>query len=280
MFDNLKALDQCLDMAKKIWLVLKEGAEIPPTIQRAIDLCLYKRGFEVTSDLKDTKGVKAILVLGGDGTLLRTAPLAYKLDVPLLGINLGRLGFLTEVTCDEAYTALDALAKGEYQIEKRLLLQVDYAGERFYALNEAAIIKGPLGHMIHLKVTVERYELTVYHGDGLIISTPTGSTAYNLSAGGPIIHPTSQVFVLTPICPFMLSARPIVIPADQSFQAELIKRADEVHLLIDGYINKTLQAGEPILLRRAPRPLKLIKSSVRDYFEILRAKLGWAERKV
>ncbi len=267
-------------MNEKILLFLKEGCVIPPIIEDAINVCLRKRGLEITSNLEDGQEIKAILVLGGDGTLLRAAPIAYKLDVPLLGINLGHLGFLTEVTITEVYTVLQSLAENKYQIEERLLLQVEYRGEKFYALNEAAIIKGPLGHMIHIQVNVDECELTIYHGDGLIVSTPTGSTAYNLSAGGPIIHPHSQVFVLTPICPFMLSVRPLVIPADLSLNAKLISKAEDVHLILDGYINKTLSLGETIYFHRAPRFLKLIKSPFRDYFEILRTKLGWAEIKV
>ncbi len=266
-------------MSGKILLFLKEGCLIPPIIKEAIDICLRKHSLKITSDLGDEQDVKAILVLGGDGTLLRAAPLAYRLDVPLLGINLGHLGFLTEVATTEAYTAFQALAEDRYQIEERLLLQVEYRGEKFYALNEAAIIKGPLGHMIHIQVNVHKHELTIYHGDGLIVSTPTGSTAYNLSAGGPIVHPQSQVFVITPICPFMLSVRPLVIPADISLKAKLISKTEDVHLILDGYINKTLSSGEIVHLCRAPRTLKLIKSPLRDYFEILRTKLGWAETK-
>ena len=267
-------------MASKIGLVVKQGCTVPPPIQEALEKCLRRRGIKVVTDFAAESDLLAILVLGGDGTFLRSAPLAYALDIPLLGINLGRLGFLTETTVEEACEALAALVRGQCRIEERLLLQVEFAGETFYALNEAAIIKGPLGHMIHLRVLVEEKELTIYHGDGLIIATPTGSTAYNLSAGGPIVYPTSQVVILTPICPFMLSARPIVIPAGKPLRVELLSRNEEVHLIIDGYINKTLRAGEDIILRQAPRPLKVVKSPVRDYFEILRTKLGWAELKI
>lgn len=266
-------------MTGKIGLVVKKGCEVPAPIQKALEYCLKYRGIEVVTDL-DEKDLQAILVLGGDGTFLRTAPLAYRRDIPLLGINLGRLGFLTEITVEEACEVLEALVQGRCEIEERLLLQVEYRNEKFYALNEAAIIKGPLGHMIHLRVLREEKEITIYHGDGLIIATPTGSTAYNLSAGGPIVYPTSQVVILTPVCPFMLSARPIVIPAGEPLHVELLSQSEEVHLIIDGYVNKTLRAGEVITLRRAPRPLKIVKSLLRDYFEILRTKLGWTAHKV
>jgi NAD+ kinase len=129
--------------------------------------------------------------------------------------------------------------------------------------------------MIHLEVKVNETLLTVYHGDGLIVSTPTGSTAYNLSAGGPIVHPICRNVILTPICPFMLSARPIVIPGDFEIRAELKREAEEVHLIVDGYINRLFRYGEEISFQPAPRTLKLVRSPTRDYFGILRAKLGW-----
>ncbi len=266
-------------MAKKIGLIIKKGCTIPQGLQQALDLCLKKRGIEITEDLSDPH-LKAILVLGGDGTFLRAVPFAYQRDIPLLGINLGRLGFLTEITVDEACPVLDALVKDNCPLEKRLLLEVHHRRERFYVLNEAALIKGPLGHMIHLRVYREEKEITIYHGDGLIVCTPTGSTAYNLSAGGPIVYPTSEVFILTPICPFMLSARPIVLPATRALKVELLSRSEEVHLILDGYLNKTLRAGEKVILRKAPRPLKIVRSLTRDYFEILRTKLGWSTPKV
>jgi len=266
-------------MRCKIGVVVKKGCTIPPALERALDQCLRRRGVELVPDLS-TPGLKAILVLGGDGTFLRAVPAAYEKDIPLLGINLGRLGFLTEITLEEACPVLEALVQDNCALEERLLLEVHYQKETFYALNEAAIIKGPLGHMIHLRVHREEKEITIYHGDGLIISTPTGSTAYKLSAGGPIVYPTSDVFVLTPVCPFMLSARPIVIPATRALRVELLSRTEEVHLLLDGYINKTLRAGERVILRKAPRPLKIVRSMTRDYFEILRTKLGWSTPKV
>ncbi len=265
-------------MGKYILLVLKKGAEIPVELQQGFERLCRSYGYALTTDPK-VDNLYAIVVLGGDRTIIRSAPLAYKQDVPLLGINLGRLGFLTEVTLDEALQAFEDLLKGRFQVEERLLLQVRHLEEDFLVLNEAAILKGALDHMIHLRVEAGGHLLTTYHGDGLIISTPTGSTAYNLSAGGPIVYPTCEVIILTPICPFMLSARPVVIPSTLALKAQLGREADEVHLILDGYINRPFRYGETISLQPAPRPLKLAKSPSRDYFGILRAKLGWGHTK-
>ncbi len=261
-----------------ILIVVKQGATIPTKIERALETKFLARGFKLVYQPEEAKDLKGIVVLGGDGTLLRSAPLAYRLGVPLLGVNLGKLGFLTEITEEEAEEAFESLATGRCAIEERLMLEVRHRGESFLALNEAAILKGPLGHMIHIRVNFGPRLLSIYHGDGLIISTPTGSTAYNLSAGGPIVHPQSHTLILTPICPFMLSARPIVVPPQEELTASLLYEAQEVHLIIDGYVNRTLSFGEEIRIKKAPGALKLVRSPTRDYFEILRAKLGWATK--
>ena len=271
--DKLSFSCSSLGMSK-VLLVVKKGLPLPKGLEEDLREILLAHGFELTKDQKE-EDLSAIIVLGGDGTFLRSAPLAYERDIPLLGINFGRLGFLTEVTLEEAFKAVEALARGEYQIEERFLLQVCHRGEEFLVLNEAAILKGPLGHMIHLEVEARGKLLTIYHGDGLILATPTGSTAYNLSAGGPIVYPTCRLIILTPICPFMLSARPIVIPGDFEVRARLKREAEEVHLILDGHINRLFNFGEEICFRPAPRPLKFVRSPTRDYFGILRAKLGW-----
>ncbi len=221
-----------------------------------------------------------MLVVGGDGTFLRAAPLAYRLDIPILGINFGKLGFLTEVQLEEAELALSNLASGKFAIEERLMFEVQFQEENFLALNEVAILKGPLGHMIHLRVLAGGEYLTTYYGDGLIVATPTGSTAYNLSAGGPILHPGAKALVLTPICPFMLSARPLVLPAEMTVEIQLVSPSREVHLVVDGGLHREIPPGGRLKVRRAERPLKLITSPTRSYFAILRDKLGWGESKV
>ncbi len=263
-----------------VLLIIKQGASVPEGIKKALKRQFLDRGITIVQDAKKAEDLLGIVVLGGDGTLLRSAPLAYRLGIPLLGVNLGRLGFLTEITEEEAERAFEDLALGRAAVEERLLLEIHHGKEVFWALNEAAILKGPLGHMIHIRVNFGERLLSIYHGDGLIVSTPTGSTAYNLSAGGPIVHPQCDVIILTPICPFMLSARPIVISPQEELQASLLYKAQEVHLIVDGYINRTLSLGERVAFKKAPGALKLVRSPTRDYFEILRAKLGWAARNV
>ncbi|HFC97019.1 MAG TPA: NAD(+)/NADH kinase [Thermosulfurimonas dismutans] len=256
-------------------LYLKEGLSLPPPL---VDL-LEKMGIETVSPRRG-EGADFVLVVGGDGTLLRAAPVAHQLDLPILGINYGKLGFLTEIQLEEAELALSRLLRGDLPQEERMLLRVNLKGEEFLALNEAAILKGPLGHMIHLRVRAGEEYLTTYYGDGLIAATPTGSTAYNLSAGGPILHPRTQALVLTPICPFMLSARPLVLPAETRVEIQLISPSPEVHLVVDGRINRELPAGGKVTIQRHPRPLKLLTSPTRSYFTILRDKLGWGESKI
>ncbi|RUM88598.1 MAG: hypothetical protein DSZ24_03265 [Thermodesulfatator sp.] len=263
---------------QRVLLYLKEGLKLPPDLEDLLERCFAQAGVELTS--KPTPPLDLVLVIGGDGTLLRAAPLAWKLDVPILGIHFGKLGFLTEVELEEAELALQHLLRGEFRTEARLMLEVHYRGEQFQALNEAAILKGPLGHMIHLRVTASGEYLTTYYGDGLLVATPTGSTAYNLSAGGPILHPATEALVLTPICPFMLSARPLVLPAETEICVELLSSSPQVHLVVDGGYHRVLEPGEGVYLRRAARPLKLITSPTRSYFAILRDKLGWGQSKL
>ncbi len=264
---------------KRIILYQKEDLHLPEALKEALQKELQARGVELVGP-ENPEGAEAIVVLGGDGTLLRAAPLAYQLDIPLLGINLGRLGFLTEVSAEEAALAFSALLSGKLRVEERLIFEVEHREEKFHALNEIAVLKGPLGHMIYLAVTAEGEYLTTYYGDGLIVATPTGSTAYNLSAGGPILHPRTPALVLTPICPFMLSARPLVLPSEAEIEIRLASPSQEVHLLIDGRVNRILLPEERVKLRKAERPLKLLASPTRSYFEILRTKLGWGESKL
>ncbi|QJA06389.1 NAD(+)/NADH kinase [Thermosulfurimonas marina] len=263
---------------KRVLLYPKEGLKLPPDLEGLLEGRFREAGIELTR--KPSPPPDLVLVIGGDGTLLRAAPLAWKLDVPILGINFGKLGFLTEVSLEEVELALERLLEGEFRTEARLMLEVRYGEETFQALNEAAILKGPLGHMIHLRVTVSGEYLTTYYGDGLLVATPTGSTAYNLSAGGPILHPATEALVLTPICPFMLSARPLVLPAETEITVQLISPSPEVHLVVDGGHHRVLGPGQSVHLRRSERPLKLITSPTRSYFAILRDKLGWGESKV
>ena len=258
---------------RRIAFVVKKGEKVPREVDRALNECLKARGIEILRD-EPFKDVEAIVVLGGDGTLLRTAALAYRLDVPLLGINLGRLGFLTEISLDEVYTALDLLAQRRLDIEERMLLTVTANGHPSPpVLNEVAIVKGPLGRIIRLFTAADGSFITTYTGDGLIVSTPTGSTAYSLSAGGPIVHPALEAIVLTPICPFMLSSRPLILPAGAEIEVCLAAEAEDVVVILDGQSSFHLPPEGRLRIKKAERPLRLFTSPTKCYFDILRRKL-------
>lgn len=224
---------------------------------------------------EELKEIKAILVLGGDGTFLKAVPYAYKYDLPILGVNMGKFGFLTETYIEELPQTILALEKGFDFFEERTLLKVIYENKEYVALNEGAIMKGPAGKIIYLNLKINKTEVTTIYGDGLIISTPTGSTAYNLSAGGPIVHPKAKVFICTPICAFKINIRPLVIPDDSLIEISVNKTNEEIHLLIDGQVNLNIRKDETILIKKAEKTLKLIPSLKRNYFEILKSKFQW-----
>ena len=224
-----------------------------------------------------------IIVLGGDGTLLSVARLVGDHEVPILGVNLGGLGFLTEITLEELYRVLERVMQGDFATDERVVLNaaVIRRGERmaeFIVLNDAVINKGALARIIDLETTINGEYLTTFKSDGLIISTPTGSTAYNLSAGGPIVYPSLHCIIITPICPHTLTNRPIVIPDDVEIRAMLKTKQQEVILTLDGQQGFTLEFEDVVEVRKAEGRILLIKSPYRHYFELLREKLKWGER--
>jgi NAD+ kinase len=230
--------------------------------------------------------VDMVLVLGGDGTLLSMADCigAAGLDIPILGVNFGSLGFLTEVTLPELYPALEAVLAGTARTESRMMLsattqRASGAAAGHIVLNDVVVTKAAHARMIELLVSVGDEFVTRIKADGLIVATPTGSTAYNLAAGGPIVHPTLDALLLTPIAPHMLTNRPIVIPASAPVCVQpLMEERDEVYVTFDGQTGLQLQAGDEIRIRSAERPLRLIRPSTRSYFDVLRQKLKWGER--
>lgn len=231
-------------------------------------------------------GADMVLVLGGDGTLLSMANCIGEAgsNIPILGVNFGSLGFLTEVTLSELYETLEAAVTGTAHVEERLMLRSTTArgGAIFdeqMALNDAVITKTARSRMIDLSVSVGDDFVTRVKADGLIIATPTGSTAYNLAAGGPIVQPNVDALILTPIAPHTLTNRPIVIPADSVVRVQPnMEERDEVFITFDGQAGFQLQAGDVITVRRAPRPLRVLRPTTRSYFEVLRTKLKWGER--
>jgi NAD+ kinase len=221
--------------------------------------------------------VDLMIVLGGDGTLLSIAHLAAQKNVPVLGINLGRLGFLTEVPTDEIYITLDAFLGGRKKIiSPRLLLEARCRGRNFYCLNDVVINKGAVARMIQIGIWIDDKEIAALKADGLIVSTPTGSTAYSLSAGGPIVQPHVPALVLSPICPHTLSFRPMVVASTSKVRLQILTAGDEVYLTLDGQRGITLGKNDIIDIKRAGFELRLLSSPKRNYFDLLKEKLAWA----
>ncbi|MEK6683235.1 MAG: NAD(+)/NADH kinase [Nitrospirota bacterium] len=226
--------------------------------------------------------VEMLIVLGGDGTLLSVARLVEGKDVPILGVNLGGLGFLTEVTVEELFGALGTIFKDEFVTDDRLMLKatVHRQGERVaqsLVLNDVVISKGTLARMIKLEIFINSQFVTALRGDGLILATPTGSTAYSLSAGGPIIYPSVEAMVLTPISPHTLTNRPIVIPNDVHVEVISKTREEGTMVTFDGQVGFSLRHEDVVEIRTAGSKIKLIRSPQRNYYEVLRRKLKWGE---
>jgi len=227
--------------------------------------------------------VDLLIVLGGDGTLLVASHLRPRPEVPVLAVNFGSLGFLTEVTLEELYPTLDAVLAGHYAYDDRRLLRAavrsgaTLCGED-EVLNDVVVTKASLSRMLELDVSVDGRLVSEFRADGLILSSPTGSTAYNLAAGGPIVQPLLPAVVLTPICPHMLTHRPLVL-SDQA-QVEVRLRSEqgaEAHVTFDGQRGFRLEPGAVVSVTRSTRTLRLVKAERRDYFEVLRTKLMWGE---
>jgi NAD+ kinase len=226
--------------------------------------------------------VDVIVVLGGDGTLLSVARAVGDLGVPILGVNLGGLGFLTATTLEEMMPALEAFLDGRMVVEERMMLGArvrrNGASDReFFALNDVVIMKSAMSRIIDLSVSVDGQLATAYRADGLIISTPTGSTAYSLSAGGPILFPTMDALVLTPIASHTLTNRPIVLPGTQRIQVTLLTN-QEVMLTLDGQVGFGLRERDSVEVAQAASRIRLVRFPHKDFFSVLRTKLKWGER--
>ncbi len=228
-------------------------------------------------------GAQLVIVLGGDGTLLSAARAVRGREIPILPVNLGGLGFLTAITVDELTTELEHVLAGQVRIGRRQMLRCEIVrGERtinsYDALNDAVITKGSLARMIDLDARVDGRFVCRYKADGLIVTTPTGSTAYSLSAGGPIIYPSVECLALTPICPHMLTNRPVIVP--QSSLIDLLNFAadDDAWVTIDGQVGEPLKKGDHVLCRRSDFAVHLIRPPRLLFFDVLREKLKWGER--
>ncbi len=225
-----------------------------------------------------------IVVLGGDGTLLAVARAIGGRAVPVLGVNLGTLGYLAEISLDELFPTLESVLAGRLRTETRMRLDVHAERDgreigHYLALNDAVIARTALSRMIDLQTWADDVEVTTYHGDGLIVATPTGSSAYSLSAGGPLLLPGIGAIVLTPICPHTLTQRPIVLPKACRLAINVLDmRGGEVHLTVDGQVGCELQEGDRVSVCASNRPLQMLVPADRNRFEVMRNKLGWGAR--
>lgn len=234
--------------------------------------------------LLDHQPADALITFGGDGTLLRGARLLGGREVPVMGVNLGRVGFLTTATRDQLPVAFDALVAGRYVLERRLALQAtiisdegEVRGEQ-RALNDVAIHKSGVARVVRILVSVDGEELGPYSADGVVVSSPTGSTAYSLSAGGPIVAPGVEAMIVTPVCAHTLAVRPVVVPADATICAEPVApSADDLLVSYDGQLGTTLDVGDKVYIRRSPTCVLLVRLGSEGYFTRMRQKLNWGD---
>ncbi len=240
--------------------------------------------WDVPLPLIDEAQLSALLTFGGDGTLLRGARLLHGQEVPILGVNLGRVGFLTTATRESLGDALDALSKGRYLLERRMALAATVIGEggaqrsAHQALNDVAVHKAGVARVIRVRVLVDEEDLGPYSADGIIVSSPTGSTAYSLSAGGPIVAPGVEAMTITPVCPHTLAVRPVVVPGTQTICIDPIHPwADDLFVSHDGQVGATLAPGDRVFVRRSPSAVCLVRLGTEGYFSRMRQKLKWGD---
>jgi NAD+ kinase len=273
----------------------------PAALQFASEVAedLRKRGLEVCFDEATANAIRdrypffpkpelagradLLITFGGDGTLLSVARHAPG-HVPILGVNMGTLGFLTEVRVEEFPAMLERVLAGDFDVESRVTFDVSVKGpgrdgREYRVLNDAAIAKSALARIIVMKVTVAGWFVSTFRGDGLVIATPTGSTAYNLSAGGPIIYPTMGAVVITPICPHMLTNRPIVLPDELDIEVGIMtpSQGQEIYLTLDGQEGFPITENDRVCIRKSEHRVLFVQSPEKNYFDVLRAKLKWGE---
>src|SRR3989339_1218917 len=282
-------------LIKKVGLIANVAKEKSPACTIALYDWLVARGLDVhleegiAAKIGAARGVEVgilgslvdlLVVFGGDGTILRTARLIRDRDVPIVGINLGVFGYLTEGNLGEMFNALDLILAGNFQIEKRMMLDVDINGgeETFHGgtvLNDAVINRGNLSRIVELETTVDERYLTTFKADGLIIATPTGSTAYSLAAGGPIVFPELNSIIINPICPHTLTNRPILLPESAVIKGTIWTAEQGGTVTLDGQASFIGKSGETMTVKKSLHVTTLVSSPHRNYMEILRQKLGW-----
>jgi NAD+ kinase len=264
-----------------VWLVDK-GIQLVGVGEIAHEQIKNKTGcvVEVVKDEQLASSVDLILVLGGDGTMIAAARMVSDTEVPVIGVNYGGLGYLAEFPIEELFAALESILAGQYKLQKRVMLAVElWRGAelltRNRVLNDVVVNKSALARIIEIEAFLDDQFVNMFRADGLIVATPTGSTAYNLSAGGPVIYPSMNAVVITPICPFTLSNRPIVVPDDSKIDVRLMTDKEDVALTLDGQVGFPLQAGDRIVIRKSRTTFNLVQPPNRNYFDVLRDKLKW-----
>ena len=282
---------------KKIGIICKTGISEPSEILKGLLPWLRQKGYETYLDTETASAlniegsprsqipslVDVIIVLGGDGTMLSVCRLVGDKGIPILGVNIGGLGFLTEVQKDEIYDVLENVLTEKCPLEERTMLSACVYRDskciaEYIAMNDVVVNKGALARIIDLETYINHAYVNTFKADGLIVSTPTGSTAYALSAGGPILFPTLNSLVLAPICPHTLTNRPIVLPDDVLIEIVLRSQTEDVFLTLDGQVGFSLMLNDIVEVRKSPFTTKLLTPCGKDYFQILRTKLKWGER--
>jgi NAD+ kinase len=229
------------------------------------------------------QGAQLIIVLGGDGTLLSAARAIGGRDIPLFAVNLGGLGFLTAITVDEIYPQLERALNGDFRISRRRMIHYEHRrGDKmlaaYEALNDVVLTKAEIARMIDLEIQIDEHFVCVYKADGLIIASPTGSTAYSLSAGGPIVYPTLAAVAITPICSHTLTNRPVIVPDEKVIHVINRGEDDTTYLTIDGQVGELLKCGDQVICRRSESCISLIRPPEKKFFDVLREKLKWGDR--
>jgi len=284
---------------KKIGIVSKpkklELSEIVPPLlkwlgERDIEVCIDKETGAIINNAElclmrneMASKVDLLIVLGGDGTLLATARALHGKPVPILAVNLGGLGFLTVITQEELYPTLECVLRGEYRSDRRVqlegsLIRADEVITSFLALNDAVLNKGAISRILDFELRVDGQFVSSYKSDGLIVSTPTGSTAYSLAAGGPITMPSVEAFIVTPICAHTLTHRPLVVPDTANIEIAVTTLREAAYLTVDGQVGIATHSEDRVCLKKAESYVELIQSADKDYFRILQQKLRWGER--
>jgi NAD+ kinase len=285
---------------RRVGVIVKPNHRLSRDVAGKLFRWLGRRGIEAMADpqtaglLKRSDGrarealaaaADLLVVVGGDGTLLSVARSVGSARTPILGVNLGSLGFLTEIPLDQMYTSMALVLKGEYTIDERMRMRVSVhqngkESHRHDILNDVVVNKSALARILTIDVTIDGSYITTYRADGLILSTPTGSTAYSLSAGGPIMEPSVAGFLLSPICPHTLTNRPLVLPSRSTVEVTVRNTSDDVYVTIDGQVGFPLQSEDKVVAKRAPVPVRLVQAMGKNYFDVLRQRLKWQARMI